>query len=372
MNNLFRLLIFPIMICACNRPAIKVQQKTVVNRDTLIVLQNEAATLAVSLFGGAIVRFVMNDQTLNPLDWRIPISEMPENNRNGAPFQGHFLCTGRWGSPTEREKAIGIPHNGEPSNSWWTDTLRQQKIVCMETIALLEQFQVKRKINLAKGSACFEVEETLINLQNSGRFTAMVQHTTLGGDFLNDKTIINTNATYGFNQALAKNSLTDYEYKWPLGYTDSLKTTIDLTRSDSKDGFVTTHVIDEETGWATAASPDKRLLIGYLWRTTEYPWLHIWHGMKNGKLWAKGIEFGTTGVGDTYLPAERAALQFHGRNNNLFVDPKSSVTKKYSCFMIRIPENFFETTRVVYNGNQILLNYQTREKQFKSVCISIN
>jgi len=359
MKKLFATLIFLVLIYGCNQPGIKVQRETVVTRDTLIVLRNDIATLAVSLYGGALVSFLMNDQQLNPLDWKVPINEMPENNRKGAPFQGHFLCTGRWGSPSEKEKAVGIPHNGEPANSWWEDTLWQQKTVRMENIALLEQFRVNRKITLAKETACFEVEETLINLQNSGRFTAMIQHATIGGDFLNERTIVNTNASYGFNQALAKRSLTDYQYKWPVGFVDSLKTTIDMTRSDFKNGYVTTHVIDEEIGWATAASPDKHLLIGYIWRTADYPWLHIWHGIKNGKLWAKGIEFGTTGVGDTYAPAERASLQFHGRNNNLFVDAKDSVTKKYTCFLIRIPENFLKTTMVVYNDNQIMVNYHT-------------
>jgi hypothetical protein len=268
--------------------------------------------------------------------------------------------------------AAGIPHNGEPSNRWWTtDTLTLPGMLQMRVHAPLEQWQVNRTIKLYQNQACFDVEETLTNLLNIGRFTAIVQHSTLGGDFLNERTIINTNASDGFNQALAKKSLTDNQYKWPVGFSDSLGTTIDLTRSDIKDGYVTTHIIEEGMGWATAASPDKHLLIGYVWRTDNYPWLHIWHGIKDGKLWAKGIEFGTTGIGDTHLPAERHTLQFHGRNNNLFVDSKTSITKKYTCFLIRIPEYFKQTTGVVFANCQIKINYQTQRKTIESRCISV-
>jgi hypothetical protein len=348
---------------SCSTPVKNSSTETPSNQDTLIVLRNDSATLSISRFGGAIVGFTFNDQHLNPLDWKISPKDMPENNQKGAPFQGHFLCVGRWGSPTEGEKLAGIPHNGEPTNNWWKsyqDTISNS--ATMQTEAPLEQWKVERSIQLSSNEACFEVQETFTNQLNTGRFTTIVQHATLGGAFLDESVVVNSNAGVGFNQALISRSLSEFEYHWPLAYADSLKNTIDLTKSNYPNGYVSTHVIEGEIGWATAANPAKGLLIGYVWKTSDYPWLHIWQGIKDGKLWAKGLEFGTTGLGDTFLPEMRAAITFHGRNNNLFVDAKSSVTKKYVCFLIRIPERFSGVNSISYDNNQIIVNYLAGEK----------
>jgi len=357
----FKLGILLLILWSCSTPVKKSVLEMQSNQDTLIVLHNDSVTLSISRFGGAIVGFCFNNQQSNPLDWKVLPSEMPENNRKGAPFQGQFLCVGRWGAPTSGEMAAGIPHNGEPSNRWWEkDSLLLPGILKMSVNAPLEQWKVNRRVKLYRNRACFDVEETFTNLLNSGRFTAIVQHATMGGAFLDENTIISCNASAGFNQSLIHQSLTKYEYLWPDGFADSLKNRIDLRSSNLQNGYVTTHIIDEKTGWATAASTSKKLLIGYVWETADYPWIHIWNGPKNGKLWAKGIEFGTTGLGDTFSPEKRAATTFYDRSNNLFVDAKSAVTKRYTCFLIRIPEDFVKTTSIVSSKLLIKVDYQLK------------
>jgi len=87
-------------------------------------------------------------------------------------------------------------------------------------------------------------------------------------------------------------------------------------------------------------------------------------------LWAKGIEFGTTGLGDTFSPEDRAAITFHGRNNNLFVDAKSAVTKRYTCFLIRIPEDFVKTTFVLSTQSLIKVDYQLKNGTTRTLSIN--
>jgi len=334
--------------------------------DTLAVLQNDQVNLSVSLYGGAIVGFRFKKDSLNPFTWKLRPADMPENNRKGAPFQGHFLCIGRWGSPTVGEKAAGIPHNGEPSNIWWKkeDPL-SATILNMSVEPKLEPLTLHRTITLSESDPCFVVDEKLSNHLNTGIFTAIVQHATIGPPFLDENTIISSNATYGFNQTLAKPSIRKYEYQWPKGVADTLFTSLDLTKSDQKEGFVTTHITEDEYGWVTAANTATGLLLGFLWKTSEYPWLHIWHGMKEGKLWAKGLEFGTTGLGDTFTPEKRATIDFHGVNNNQFIDAGSSVTKKYFCFLIKIPLDFQKTDSVSYNSGIVTVKYLTDKEKFE-------
>jgi len=84
-----------------------------------LVFKGKKVTLTVNTAGSAISSFILNDTKVNPLSWKLQPTYMPENNRVGPPFQGHFLCVGRWGSPSAEEKKRGIPHNGVVNTLTW-------------------------------------------------------------------------------------------------------------------------------------------------------------------------------------------------------------------------------------------------------------
>lgn len=334
------------------------QPKTEATTDTLVSLANQQVVLTFSLHGGALVDFHFRNQRLNPFSWKVAPGEMPPNNRNGAPFQGHFICIGRWGSPSPGEIRCGIPHNGEPANRWWQAPSRENGLqLKMQVEAPLEQLALSRVVTLSGDQPWFVMKETLTNLQKTGRLMVMVQHATFGAPFLDETVIVNSNASLGFNQALVTIDPQKYTYHWPIGLADTLGTPIDLRRSDWPGSYVTTHIIESEYGWATAANPSKNLLIGYIWKTSDYPWLHVWHGIKDGRLWAKGIEFGTTGLGDTFNPEDRIRHTFHGVDHIEYLDAMASVSKTYLCFLIKIPADFQEIKSVRLNEGQLQIDY---------------
>ena len=55
---------------------------------------------------------------------------------------------------------------------------------------------------------------------------------------------------------------------------------------------VVSYSIDDEYGWVTAATPAKRLLIGYVWKTKDYLWVSLWRDTREGRPSARGLEFG--------------------------------------------------------------------------------
>lgn len=68
-------------------------------KDHILTLGNpEGKYLSMDLLGGAFIDFRLSKQSDNPYSWYLPTNEMPENNRQGARFQGHFMCLGRWGA----------------------------------------------------------------------------------------------------------------------------------------------------------------------------------------------------------------------------------------------------------------------------------
>lgn len=327
--------------------------------DSWVSVQNEAVALSIDRRGGALVSFTFRDQRLNPFDWRMTKEEMPANNQAGAAYQGHFLCVGRWGPPTEGERKAGIPDNGEPANREWTVAAQSRpEVLEMEVEAPLERWRIRRVVTLPRGTASHVVvEETLTNLLPTGRFTAWVQHGTLGGEFLDESTVMDTNATAGFSQALLAAAAPDAECCWPTARIDTSGRTVDLRRPLASVDFVTTHVVDGAWGWATAATPARGLLIGYLWKTAEYPWLHVWNGVKDGRLWARGMEFGTTGLSGRFDAETRATRLFHGRHHLLFVDAQASLTRRYVCFLRRIPGNLRAVRTAAFSGESVVLGW---------------
>ena len=314
------------------------------------------ACLSVDLWGGALVDFRLDDQAVNPFSWSMSPGEMPENNRAGAPFQGHFLCLGRWGAPTEGEMRAGIPHNGQPGNGWWRVAGRpDSRSLHICATAPLDGMAADRWIELDAAHAVVKVTDRVKNTLATGRLFNVVQHATVGVPFLSASTLIDSNAKAGFMQHLSYPDPHAYEYGWPTGVLDSLATRVDLRRSDTPTGYVTTHLFADPVGWVTAASPHCGLLLGYVWRTAEYPWLNVWHDVRDGKPYAKGLEFGTTGIGRSYQDLLAVDTRFHGQSSFFFLDAGEAVEKSFLCFQVAIPADYQGVERVEVTDGRIVI-----------------
>jgi hypothetical protein len=301
------------------------------SRDTVIYLKNSESTLGIMAWGGAYVDFRIND-SINPYTWSIKSENMPENNKDGAPFAGHFLCLGRWGSPTEGEMKAGVPHNGEATNTWWNIKEKTDKKLIMTNIAPLDGMEVKRTVILHENKPVFHVKEEVKNITKIGRLNNIVQHATIGEPFLDTSTIVNSNAGKGFLQKHSYPNPHKYEYSWPEGIIDSTGTPLNLEETKTSHGYVTTHIYDDEYGWITAYNPKMGKVLGYIWRTDEYKWSNIWHCFVDGKPWAKGLEFGTTGIGRSYQELLAVDTRFHGIPSFEFLDAGEEVEKSFTCF----------------------------------------
>ncbi|MEX0324010.1 MAG: hypothetical protein AB3N63_17765 [Puniceicoccaceae bacterium] len=301
------------------------------------LLSSSMLELEIEFNGGHYTGLRVPGIDMNPLSWALTSEQMPPNNKDGAPFKGHFLCLGRWGAPSDSEIAAGIPHNGEQSNTVWTvDKATRQRVV-MSNMAPLDGLGVMRTVNMLKDSPAFVVKETFTNTFSLGRVSNVVQHVTIGPPFLNKSTLINSNSGKGFNQRFSYPDPHAHEYKWPAAVIDpSSKEAVDIRRTDADINYVSTHLIQEESdyGWITAYDPQSGLLLGYIWRTKEYPWINIWNHYKNGQPAAKGLEFGTTGIGRPYKDLLETDTRFHDINSWEYIDAGEQITKTYVGFLI--------------------------------------
>ncbi len=340
--------------------------------DVVILLENEQTSLAINLFGGAFIDFHLKDKPINPLSWELGLAQMPKNNQKGAPFRGHFLCLGRWGSPTDGEIKAGIPHNGEQSNTFWT--LEEKKTplhIKLYNDAPLDGLAVSREVTLSSDASVFSVVETFQNINSIGRINNVVQHPTLGPPFLSKKTRVFSNAHKGFLQKFSYPEPEKYSFEWPMVNIPAENISTDFSKSDHGFNGVTTHTFKEQDtiGWIVVFSPENKLMFGYVWHTSEYPWLNVWHHEENGKVKAKGLEFGTTGIGRSYEDLVMNDTRFYGQTSYEFIDAGESVSKQYYCFLMPTNSNDVEVQNIVLTHEELQVELLEKGKSTVNILL---
>src|SRR5436190_19177053 len=127
----------------------------------------------------------------------------------------------------------------------------------------------------SKNKSFFVVTERVTNRNKLGRVYNMVQHPTIGPPFLDEKTLVDANAKQGFMQDSPMPNPEQPTVEWPHALQKGQQ--VDMRRlTNNPVPDVVSYKIDDEYGWTTASSPSGGLLIGYIWKTADYPWFNAW------------------------------------------------------------------------------------------------
>ena len=317
-----------------------------------VVLEGKAAAVKIDLGGGSISDFHLVDRPLNPLTW-----DSARSSANPRPM-GHFLCLDRWGAPSKAEQANGMPFHGEASRVLWrvvSEPRLQGEHVESELTAVLPLggLQVTRRIRLSRNSAFFTVTESVTNTNPLGRIYNMVQHPTIGPPFLDEHTLVDSNGTRGFMQSTPLPDPERVSVEWPFASEKGVKVDLRRLRADHSPNVVS-YIVEEEHGWTTATSPSQGLLIGYIWKASDYPWFNAWRNAENGVPVARGLEFGTTGLHQPFPILVRKKSIF-GRDLFTYLDAGETATRSYAAFLFRVPADYAGVAKVTYAGGELRL-----------------
>jgi hypothetical protein len=272
---------------------------------------------------------------------------------------GHFLCLDRWGAPSEAEANNGMPYHGEAAWVSWK-VLREPQAAAsgigaeMAATLPMAGFDVTRRARLLNDVPLMAVTESVTNRNNLGRIYNMVQHPSIAPPFLDETTLVDANGRKGFMQSSPLPNPEEPPVYWPQALKDGQP--VNLRRlTDDKQPDVVSFIIDERYGWTTAATPRKGLLIGYIWQSSEYPWLDIWRDVKDGKPAARGLEFGTAGL---HQPQGIlvAKGKIFGRPLYVHLDAGQTATRSYAVFLFKIPGDYHGVERVRYEGGRLILH----------------
>ncbi len=342
-------------------PAAVVSAEMVQGRPS-VVLQNSMARLVVDLNGGAIGDFHLRDQPINPLHWATPAP-----GDAGIHGFGHFLCLDRWGPPSAAEGARGMPYHGEAANVSWSllsepaDRLGASSEAQMTAKLPQAGLSVRRTLRLSAKGAAYSVREEITNENPLGRIYNIVQHPTIGPPFLDETTWVDCNGRRGFAQGGNLPTPEEPAFFWPRALNREGES-INMRRLTSDPNpDVVTYALEEGLGWVTAITPGQGLLIGYVWKTADYPWVSLWRSVQAGKPAARGLEFGSTGLHQPF-PALVQKSRIWDRPLFEHLDAGEMRAKSYVSFLCPIPSDCAGIERVTYSNGQLLLREKTGGK----------
>ncbi len=313
------------------------------------VLTNPTAEAIFDLGGGSFVSFRLKKPDVNPLRWLGPDDEKLANRP-----MAHFLCLDRWGAPSEAEIANGMPFHGEAARVPWKLANSTSTEAVMSASLPMAGLDVSRKIRLASDAALITVDETVTNRNKLGKLYNMVQHPTIGPPFLDETTVVDANARRGFMQSSPLPNPEEPSVYWPQALKDGAPVDLRHLHNDPMPNVVS-YVIDEPLGWVTASSPKKGLLIGYLWKTAEYPWFNAWrHVDSQGHPLARGLEFGTTGLHQPFPILVRKGSIF-GRPIMTHLDAGENTTRSWASFLLPIPQDWRGVDKVSLESEKVIV-----------------
>jgi hypothetical protein len=320
----------------------------VVNGRQSLVMENSAARVVVDLSGGSIADFRFRGSELNPLQWATPAP-----GKTDITGFGHFLCLDRWGPPSQAEGAKGMPYHGEAAHVKWAvarDVTNSTGVIEAEMTALLPKagLSVRRIIRMSSQAPLFTVREEVRNENALGRIYNAVQHPTIAPPFLDESTVVDCNGRKGFAQGGNLPNPEEPSFVWPQALNKE-GAAIDLRRlTNDPNPNVVSYTIEDEYGWITATTAAKGLLIGYLWKTSDYPWVSLWRDVRDGKPAARGLEFGTTGLHQPFSILVKKG-RIWDRPLFAYLDAGETAARSYTAFLCKIPHDFagVESIKVV-------------------------
>jgi hypothetical protein len=327
-------------------------------------LANDKIELTVVRKGASFVSLVLAQDSgkTNPL-WNPAMLAREKNQppRFGNSV-GHFVCVDGFGGTSKEERAAGFPGHGEAySSDFATDSFTKENGVStlvMSAPLPLAQEKFTRTIKVVDGENVVYIQSRLESQTAFDRPIAWAEHATIGAPFLErGVTVVDLPAvksktrpyTGGQNHRLTS----DQEFTWPMAPTVK-GGTVDIRSApvglDSGDHTTSAMDLKKPYAWVTALHPGKRLLIGWVFKPTDFPWIQNWEFYPKTDMLARGLEFSTQPFD---IPRKDAVAM-----SGLFDTPtfrwlpaKSAIQTGIAIFYTQTPEGFTGVTDIrVENG----------------------
>jgi len=283
-------------------------------------LKNDHLRVTVLVEGGHIAEVFDKRAGISPLwipHWQ-SIEPSTFDPANPAPFgpapdgpllagiMGHNLCLDIFGGPSPDEASTGLTSHGEASLLPYQIT-ESKNTLTLRLRLPLAQLDLTRTLTLT--GDVVRIHEAVENLAGTDRPIGYTQHVTLSPPFLNP-------ATTEFRASMTRGIVTESdpgqaiylqpgaEFHWPNApKPDGSLHSLEHMRPIAPASGYTAHIADptQPHAWFLAWEPKYKLAFGYIWKSSEFPWMGIWEEncSRPGSPWdsktvTRGMEFGVS------------------------------------------------------------------------------
>lgn len=284
-------------------------------------------------------------------------------------FTGHFPCIDGFGDVSKEEKAAGLPFHGEAHGKEFaldSSYANGEGVYSFSADLPLVQEHVTRTMRLRDGEQVLQVDTEIQSALGFDRPIFWAEHATIGAPFLEpDVTVVDMPAVRAQTRpyvrapgGLPHRLPSNQEFKWPIapglnGKHINLRAEPNAPNS----GDQTTCLLDpsRKTVFVTMLNPKRRLLLGYVFRPSDYPWVQNWEFYPRGGNFARGLEFAT-------LPFDMPRREMTEKNSMFgtllyrWLPAKSTVSSRFLVFYTRVPATMFNVDDVRIEGGNIVID----------------
>jgi len=340
-----------------------------------------AGHIAEIRFQSADARLAVNPMrvphfpTIEPWDYRPEIHDKiygaDASRILQSGYMGHLLNFPTFGAPSEAEARNGLGTHGEALAVEWKRKRVDASAFGVTLVYGAElpktRYRVERTLQLAAGESVLYFEESVENLLAFDRPVHWVQHVTFGDPFVEPgKTFLDMSAGKGeFRGGPAPaNPLRPGPLTWPTGVAPD-GTPVDLRPMIEKpgSGLYAGYLMepDRPLSYFTMYNENFRVLIGYIWLTKDFPWIGDWQENRratqppwNGRVIARGMEFGTTPFGGPMRQVVEEGRLF-GVPVYRWIGGGERLSTRYLAFLAEIPPGFRGVADVQVRDGVIVL-----------------
>jgi hypothetical protein len=366
-----------LLLCFCVTVTVFAQQTTVFEDVPALVLSNDKVALTVLTEGGAMAQIVLaaDKEKINPLWNPYWIARQAGQNRPTNLYRGHFVCIDGFGPVSPEERAAGLPMHGEAYTLPWT-LQSQQKTGGTVSVAFsvtlpIAQETFTRTYRLVDGESIVWVDSAVTSLLGFDRPVFWGEHATVSAPFLEPgKVAVDMPASRSKTRAYPTQGNTTRQLQSYVDFTWPMAPTIDGQQFDVRTAPMkasslehTTTLLDPSRRlvFVSALHPEKRLLIGWVFRREEYPWVQTWLSNPGPNRMTRGLEFSTQPFDLT-----RADVL---KNGPLFDSPvlrilpaKSTITSSFLMFYTPVPDGFLKVDDVQLSGGKLVIEDRGNKK----------
>jgi hypothetical protein len=229
----------------------------------------------------------------------------------------------------------------------------------------LSHERLTRTYRVADGENIVWVESEVENLLSFDRPVFWGEHATIGAPFLEPgKVVVDMPAqraktkAYPEQASTANRQLRSFtDFTWPMAPTRDGQT-FDVRSAPMKPGTTdhTTSLIEpgKTLGFVTALHLEQRLLIGWVFRREEFPWVQTWLSYPAPGRMARGLEFATQPFDLPRADVLKAGPLFDTPVFRL-LPAKSKITATFLMFYTRVPDGFQKVDDIRLEGGTLVI-----------------